>query len=153
MTTNISAATFSTGPRRDARRGLGSLLKTAAVAAVAAAVAGEIFRAIAVSAGVPMQAGLPGEATMVQLTFGSYAIMTLMCVVPGTLVAGALALLARRPARTFVVVAVAVTAASLLAPIAGLAPATSTRVVLSIAHVLAAAVFVPPVARRLTQMR
>jgi hypothetical protein len=153
MATIIRAATYSAGPRRDTRRGLGSLLKTAAIAAVAAAVAGEIFRAIAVSAGVPMQAGMPGEAIMVQLAFGSYAIMTLMCVVPGTLVAAGLARFVRRPARTFVVVAVAVTAVSLLAPIAGLAPATSTRVVLSIAHVLAAAVFVPPVARRLAQMR
>jgi uncharacterized protein DUF6069 len=76
--------------------------------------------------------------------------MTLMCAVPAAGVAALLARFARRPAEIFTSVAVAVTALSLLAPIAGNAPTLTTRAVLCVAHILAAIVFVPPVVRRLS---
>jgi hypothetical protein len=152
MATNLTAA-VAAGPARGATKPyLGSLLRTAAAAAAAAAVAAEALRLVAVAAGDPMKAGMPGEASAMELVFPSFAVMTLMLVVPGIGVALLLARFARRPANMFAILAIAVTALSLLAPLAGIVPATSTKVVLSVGHILAAAIFVLPLVRHLSSL-
>ena len=60
---------------------------------------------------------------------------------------------ARRPARTYLVVAVATLSVSFLAPLTSTGTAASTKVVLCGAHVLAAAIIVPTVAARLRERR
>ncbi|GAA2985544.1 hypothetical protein LV75_005308 [Actinokineospora diospyrosa] len=56
---------------------------------------------------------------------------------------------AKDAARTYLRTTVVLTALSLAGPLAAADTATSTKVVLVVAHLLAAAIVIPPVARRL----
>jgi hypothetical protein len=56
---------------------------------------------------------------------------------------------ATRPARTFTVAALALTAVSLVAPLSAADTAASTKAMLAVAHLLAAAIVTPRLARRL----
>ena len=56
-----------------------------------------------------------------------------------------------RPARVYLITTIALTAVSLLAPLSAADTATSTKLTLAVGHILAAAVIIPPVTRRLTR--
>jgi hypothetical protein len=60
---------------------------------------------------------------------------------------------AKRPARTFVVTTVALTALSLAPPLATADIDTSTRVTLSLSHLVAAAIVIPVLAARLSSVQ
>jgi hypothetical protein len=120
-----------------------------ALAGLAAAVATELYGIVARAAGVPMEAGSIGASTAEPITVGMFAMGTLICTFWGTVLAVLLARWAAGPARTYRRVAVALAALSLAGPLAAGDTAASTKLMLAGAHVLAAAIVIPTVARRL----
>ncbi|WP_242910908.1 DUF6069 family protein [Actinomadura terrae] len=122
-----------------------------AVAGAAASAATEVYGLVARAAGVPMEAGGIGAATADPVTVGMFAMGTVICTTLGTVLALVLARYASRPARIFVTVAVALTAVSLFSPLAAGDTAVSTKIMLCLSHVLAAAIVIPAIARRLAR--
>jgi hypothetical protein len=124
-----------------------------ALAALAGAVVTEAFALAARGAGVPMEAAGPGAKAAEEIPVGGFAGGVLFWSVAGIVLAVALARWAKRPDRTFVVTTVALTALSCAGPALAPHTAMSTQVVLALSHVVAAAVIIPPVARRLAHQR
>ena len=83
----------------------------------------------------------------------AFAYITLLFAAVGTVLAVVLARRAKRPARTFVVTTVALTALSLVPPLATADIDTSTRVTLSLSHLIAAAIVIPVLAARLSSVQ
>jgi hypothetical protein len=132
-----TTATTATSPRRPA-----ALLRVGGFAAIVAAIATTVIAAVARSAGVSLE--IDGEPiplpAFVQMTVAGAAI--------GMVLAVALRRWAATPRRTFVVVTAALTVLSVVPDL--LVPAApSTRAVLMFTHLVAAAIVVPLVARRL----
>jgi hypothetical protein len=125
--------------------------RVSAAAALVAAVATELFGLVARAIDVPMEAGSFGAEHADKVFVGGFAFSTFVYCAIGTVVAAVVARRAKNPARTWVVIAVAGTALSLVFPIFAGDTATATKVVLSLAHVLAALIVIPPVARRLAE--
>ena len=123
---------------------------TGAAAALAGSVATELFGLAARAASVPMEAGGVGADATEPIMVGMFAMGTVICTFWGTVLAMLLARFAGRPSRTFVWAAVALTVLSFTTPVAAGATATSTKVMLCAAHVLAAAIIIPMFARRLS---
>ncbi|GAA2657141.1 DUF6069 family protein [Streptomyces vastus] len=123
------------------------------LATLAGAVVTEVFALIARAVGVPMEAASPGAKEAAEIPVGGFAGGVVFWSIAGIILAVALARWAKRPARTFVVVTVALTALSLAGPAVAPHTATSTQVVLAVSHVVAAAVIIPVLARRLAQHR
>jgi uncharacterized membrane protein YuzA (DUF378 family) len=122
-----------------------------AVAGVAASVATEIYGLIARAAGIPMSAGSIGAPSAGPITVGMFAMGTLICTFWGTVIAVLLNRFARRPARTFLWTAVGLTAVSFVAPVLAAHTAVSTKIMLLVGHLVAAAVVIPLVTRRLAR--
>jgi hypothetical protein len=120
------------------------------LAALAAAVVTEAFTLVARGTGVPMVAAGFGEKEATKIAVGGFAQSVLLWSIGGILLAVALARWAKRPARTFVVTAVAFTALPLSAPAVAPHTAVSTQVILAMSHVMAAIVITPVLARRLS---
>ncbi|NGO13499.1 hypothetical protein G5C60_39355 [Streptomyces sp. HC44] len=123
------------------------------LATLAGAIVTEVFGLIARGVGVPMAAASPGAKEAAEITAGAFVGGVLFWSIPGIVLAVVLARWAKRPARTFVVITVALTALSLAGPAVAPHTATSTQVVLALSHVVAAAVIIPALARRLAQHR
>jgi hypothetical protein len=121
--------------------------RAAAAAAVAAAAATAVVAAVAHAAGVPLT--LDGEP----IPPSGFAVMTLVCTVVGFGIATAMRRWARRPQRTFVRTAVALTALSFLPDLLVPAASADTRITLMATHVVAAAIVVPVIAARLSRTR
>jgi hypothetical protein len=151
-TTTVTAPTAAPARSRRAALTTGPVWRVGALAAVAGAVVTELFALGARAADVPMDAGSPGGDTAAEIPVTGFAQGVLFSSVLGIVLAVALARRARRPARTFVVTTVALTAVSLVPAVTAGATATSTKVVLVLAHLLAAAVVIPPLAQRLAQV-
>ncbi|MDX3308102.1 DUF6069 family protein [Streptomyces sp. ME08-AFT2] len=100
-----------------------------------------------------MDAAGPGAKQAAEIPVGGFARGVLFWSIAGIVLAVALARWAKRPARSFAVTTVALTALSLVGPAVAPHTATSTQVVLAVSHMLAAAAIIPPLARRLTQRR
>jgi uncharacterized membrane protein len=81
----------------------------------------------------------------------AFAYITLLFAAVGTVLAVVLARRAKRPARTFIVTTVALTAVSLVPPLATADIDTSTRVTLSLSHLVA--VVIPVLAARLSYVQ
>ncbi|MFH8462939.1 DUF6069 family protein [Streptomyces sp. NPDC017991] len=124
-----------------------------ALAVLAGAVVTEAFALVARGAGVPMEAAGPGATEAAEIPVGGFAGGVLFWSVAGVVLAMALARWAKRPARTFVVITVALTALSLVGPAVAPHTATSTQIVLAVSHVVAAAVVIPLLAGRLARGR
>lgn len=118
-------------------------------AALAAAAATEIYGLAARAAGVPMSAGNLGASTAGPITVGMFAMATLICAFWGTILAVLLARFAAEPARAYAWTAVALTAVSFLGPLFAGDTAVSTKLMLAVGHLIAAAIIIPTVARRL----
>ncbi|MCL7425803.1 DUF6069 family protein [Streptomyces sp. YS415] len=123
------------------------------VATVAGAVVTEAFALGARAAGVPMDAASPGAEKAAEIPVGGFAGGVLFWSVAGIVLAVMLARFARRPARVFTVTTVALTALSLVGPAVAPHTATSTQIVLAVSHLVAAAVIIPLLARRLSQQQ
>ncbi|MFF7871487.1 DUF6069 family protein [Streptomyces qaidamensis] len=123
------------------------------LATLAGAVVTEAFALVARAAGVPMEAAGPGATEAAEIPVGGFFGGVVFWSVAGIVLAVAFARWAGRPARTFTVTTVALTALSLVGPAVAPHTATSTQIVLAASHVVAAAVVVPLLARRLAHVR
>jgi bacteriorhodopsin len=127
--------------RRFLRAGL-----TAAFVGVAVV---EAYAVLVKAAGVQMTAGFLGATHARPVTAGSFATGVLVCTFWGTVIALVLRKLSRHPRQTFLLVSSGLTALSLAVPFGAGATAASTKVTLAAAHVLAASVVIPILARTL----
>jgi hypothetical protein len=123
------------------------------LATLAGAVVTEVFALGARAVGVPMDVAGPGQAEAAEIPVGGFAGGVLFWSIAGIVLAVALARWARRPARTFVVITVVLTALSLVGPAVAPHTAASTQIVLALSHVVAAAVIIPALALRLSHRR
>jgi hypothetical protein len=121
-------------------------------AMLAGAVVTEAFALVTRAAGVPMEAASPGDSAAVEIPIGGFAGGVLFWSLAGIVLAVALARWAKRPARTFTVITVVLTALSLAGPAAAPHTAVSTQIVLALSHLVAAAVIIPVLARRLAHL-
>jgi len=113
------------------------------------AVATEAFSLVFRAAGVPMKAADPGAAAAKAIPVGGVGMAVVIWGLVGVVMAVVMARTLRRPARPFVITTVVLTALSILGPAVAPHTAVSTQLVLSLAHVLAAAIVIPPLAHRL----
>jgi Family of unknown function (DUF6069) len=122
-------------------------------AGVAASVATELYGLVARAAGVPMAAAGLGSQHAQPVTLGMFAMGTIICTFWGTVLAVILNRYAARPARTFTVTALGLTAVSLIAPLTAADTAGWTKATLAVAHLLAASIVIPLLAHRLRHIR
>ncbi|MFY1616075.1 DUF6069 family protein [Micromonospora sp. WMMD736] len=121
---------------------LGALVRTGLIATVAAVAATMIVAAVGQAAGVSLEvsgAGIPVTG---------FGVLTAVFSLVGIVLAALLSRFARRPRRTFVRTTVVLTVLSLVPDViadAGLA----TKALLMLTHLVAAAIVIPAVARRL----
>lgn len=125
-------------------RGSGRLVGTGVVVTVAAATATALAAAAASAAGVSFEVQ-GGEVVPVS----GIAVVTAACSLVGVVLAAALRRWSARPATRFLQVTVALTALSMLPPLAW-GDRVATAATLCGLHLLAAAVVVPPLLRRLS---
>lgn len=118
------------------------LWRIGALAGVLAAMATSAVAAVALAVDVPLE--VDGE----QIPVLGFAELTLVGTVIGVLLAKALVRWSATPRRTFTAATVALTALSLVPDLAVTAT-TATKLVLIATHVVAAAIVIPAVARRL----
>jgi hypothetical protein len=123
--------------------------RVGAIATILGAVVTEAFSLVARAIDVPMFAADPGADAAKEIPVGGFGMAVVMWAGLGAVLAVVLARRAKRPARTFAVTTVALTALSLLGPILATHTTTATKTVLFVAHLIAAAVVIPPITRRL----
>ncbi|MET9683431.1 DUF6069 family protein [Streptomyces coeruleorubidus] len=123
------------------------------LATLAGAVVTEAFALVARAAGVPMEAASPGAEEAAEIPVGGFVGGVVFWSAAGIVLAVVLARWAKQPARTFTVTTVVLTALSLAGPAVAPHTATSTQIVLALSHVVAAAVIIPLVARRLSHVQ
>jgi hypothetical protein len=153
MTTTVSTTTPTSPAITAPRAPLGKLLLVNLGATVAAGVATEAWIAAARAAGADLEIGDPfgDPSDTMRLPGGACATSIAMCMVLGTMIAVLVNWKARRPAYTYVVTAALLTFVSLGAPLVSAGASAGTKLTLVVAHLLAAAVIVPLVARCLAQ--
>ncbi|SCG76017.1 DUF6069 family protein [Micromonospora coxensis] len=139
MTSTASTDRLSTQGRQRRR-----LLLPGLAAAAAAAVTVTAVAALAMAAGVDLELPDGGES----IPLAGFTQLTFTFSVVGILIAWAIRCWASRPARTWVRTAVALTALSLVPPFLVDAD-LATECTLVLAHLVAAAIVIPVVARRL----
>ncbi len=121
--------------------------RVGALAGVLAAVAATVFALGARALDVPLE--VDGDT----IPLIAFAYITLLWSAVGIVLAAVLARRAKRPARTFVVTTLVLTALSFVPPLATSDVDTATRVTLSLSHVVAAAIVIPALAVRLSHVR
>jgi lysylphosphatidylglycerol synthetase-like protein (DUF2156 family) len=109
----------------------------------------EAYAAVGRAAGVTMNAGAPGARSAQHLTAATFAMAVFICSLLGTVLALLLARYSQRAARTFVATAIALTAVSLVSPIAAAHTPVSTKAFLGFAHLIVASIVIPCLARPL----
>ena len=136
------STTVTTSPA-PAVPGVGSLLVAGSVATVAAAVATSLVAATGSALGVsPDVSGAP-------IPVSGFAVLTVIFSLVGLVIAAALRRFARRPRTAWVRTSVALTVLSLV-PDVLVDATTPAKVLLMLAHVVAAAIVIPAVARHLS---
>ena len=125
--------------------------QVSALAGLTAAVATELYGLAARAAGVPMAAAGLGSAKATPITVGMFAMGTLICTFWGTILAVVLARYAAHPARIYAGATLVLTALSLVIPLTAADTAPATRLTLAAAHLIAAAIIIPAVTRRLSR--
>jgi hypothetical protein len=118
-------------------------------AGLAAAAVTELYGLAARAAGIPMEAGGIGGAVASPITVGMFAMGTLLCTVAGTVLAIVLTRYAMHPARAYVRTTLVLVAVSFVSPLAAGDTAGPTKLMLVLAHCIAASIIIPTVARRL----
>jgi hypothetical protein len=145
--TTTSLRKTTTRTDRGSRGSTWRIALAGAAGAIAAIAVVEVYAAIGRAAGISMRAGAPGAHTALPVTPGSFAIGILICTFWGTVLAVVVAKVAPRPARAFTTIAILLTAASLVSPLAASHAADSTRLFLACAHLLSATIIIPTLAR------
>lgn len=146
MTTTMTP-TITTAPGRFDFATL-PVWRVGALSGVAAALATTAVAVAAKAADVPMLAAPQTEDAGRAIPMSGFATGTLMATAIGTSLAVILARRVKRPAATFVVVTVVLTVVSFAGPLTTGHATTATRVVLELTHVVAAAIVIPVLARR-----
>lgn len=149
-----------TGPGAETSTAVRTWLTTAPLwqvgvaALVVAAVAAEIFGSgIGRVVGAPMEAPQGfGEDEAKDLPFGSFILATFMSGGIGVLLALLVAWKASRPTRLWVIIALIGTILSFVSPITAEDTTTATKVILSLSHVVVAAIVIPLVGLRLSEL-
>jgi hypothetical protein len=154
MTTILDTAP-TTSAATATRAPYGRLLKVSLGATVAASVAAEAWVALMRTTSVELRVGDPfgDPSDTMALPFGACATSIVMCMVLGTALAVGLNWKARRPAYTYVVIASVLTFVSLGGPLVAAGTSAGTKFTLIVAHLIAAAVIIPLVARCLANRR
>jgi hypothetical protein len=119
------------------------------LAALAAGVVVEVWGLIWRAAGVPMRAAGLGSQHATAITVGMFAMGTMVVTFWFTFVLVLIARFARDPRRVYLRTTLPLLVLSLAAPILAADTATATKVVLAAAHLIAGAIIIPVVARRL----
>jgi putative copper export protein len=144
-TVTFTPASTSSGTAGRTRR---SVSQVSIAAGAVALVVIEAYGAIARAAGVPLRAAAFGAHTATQVNAGWLAFGVALGTFWGTVLAVVFARRAARPARAFLVTTLPLLALSLTGPLT--ADATvATKVTLACGHLIAAAIIIPVVTRRL----
>jgi hypothetical protein len=130
-----------------------SVARVSIAAGAAALAVVEAYGAIARAAGVPLRAAGPGAHTATQVNAGWLAFGVALGVFWGTVLAVIFARRSARPARAFLATTLPLLALSLVGPLTATRATTATRLTLAGGHLLAAAIIIPVVARRLAASR
>jgi hypothetical protein len=147
-TTAITTAAPTALPRRTLLTS-GPVWLVGAVTGTAAATVLYGYGAAASALSIPMRAAAIGSSTMTTITPGAIASGVLFWSLVGTALALLVNRWAARPAHAFRRATVALTLISLAAPLGAPHVVAPTRVALVFAHLLAAAIVIPVLTRRL----
>jgi Family of unknown function (DUF6069) len=124
---------------------------TGLVAGIAASAATVAVALAAKAIDIPMQVAASANDAAEDIPMSGFVSLTLASTAIATLLALAFARYAKRPAHTFVIVSAVLTVVSFVGPLTAHHATTATRAVLELSHVVAAAIVIPAVARRLPQ--
>jgi len=156
MTATTTTDRMTTGHAPAATRvPVRALLRTSLLATVFAAAATEAFTALVRAAGVHLAVGDPGgsASSVVPVGPGACTVALAMVMVLGTGLAVSINRWSTHPARAYTRVTSVLVLASLSAPLTAAATTTVTKLTLGAAHLIAAAVIIPLVRRRLVGTR
>jgi Family of unknown function (DUF6069) len=155
MTTLDTPTTTARRTGTPARAPYGRLLLVNLGATVAAGAATEAWTGVVRAIGVELRIGDPfgDPSSAMALPVGACATSITICMVLGVALATLLNWKARRPAYSYVVIATVLTVVSLGAPLVAAGTSPATKFTLIVAHLIAAAVIVPLVARCLAGRR
>ena len=120
---------------------------------LAASVVVETWGLAARAAGVPMTAAGLGSHHATPVTVGMFAMGTMVVTFWFTFAVVLMARFAKDPRRAYLRVALPLLALSLAVPLTAADTATSTKLTLASAHLIAGAIIIPVVARRLSRPR
>ena len=123
------------------------------LAGLAASVVVEMWGLAARAVGVPMRAAGTGSHHATPVTVGMFAMGTMVVTFWFTFAVILMACYSKNPRRTYLRTALPLLALSLAVPLTAADTAISTRFTLAAAHLIAGAVIIPVVARRLSRPR
>ena len=122
---------------------------TSTLAFLVAAIATELYGLVARAAGIPMAAGNPGGDVATPITVGMFAMATALVGIVATILAGRNRPVRQQSGRHYLRTTVVLAAVSCAAPMSAGDTALSTKLMLCGGHVIAAAIVIPIVTRRL----
>jgi hypothetical protein len=120
---------------------------------LAASVVVETWGLAARAAGVPMRAAGLGSHHATPITVGMFAMGTMVVTFWFTFAVILMARFSKNPRRTYLRTALPLLALSLAVPVTAADTAISTKLTLAAAHLIAGAIIIPVVARRLSRPR
>jgi hypothetical protein len=120
---------------------------------LAASVVVETWGLAARAAGVPMRAAGMGSHHATPITVGMFAMGTMVVIFWSTFAVVVMARFSKNPKRIYLRTALLLLALSLAVPLTAADTATSTKLTLAAAHLIAGAIIIPTVARRLSRVR
>ena len=120
---------------------------------LAASVVVETWGLAARAAGVPMRAAGVGAHHAMPIAVGMFAMGTMVVVFWFTFAVAAIARFAKNPERAYLRTALPLLALSLAVPLTAADTPISTKLTLAAAHLIAGAIIVPVMARRLSRPR
>jgi hypothetical protein len=123
------------------------------LAGLAASVVVETWGLGARAIGVPLRAASMGSPHATPVTVGMFAMGTMVVTFWFTFAVILMARFAKNPKRIYLRTALPLLALSLAAPLTAADTAISTKLTLAAAHLIAGAIIVPVVARRLSRLR
>jgi hypothetical protein len=123
------------------------------LAGLAASVVVETWGLAARAIGVPMRAAGLGSQHATPITVGMFALGTMVVTFWFTFAVILLARFSKNPRRTYLRTALPLLVLSLAVPITAADTAISTKLTLAAAHLIAGAIIIPVVARRLSRPR
>jgi hypothetical protein len=123
------------------------------LAGLAASVVVETWGLAARAVGVPMRAAGPGSHHATPVTVGMFAMGTMVVTFWFTFAVILMARFSKDPRRTYLRTALPLLALSLAAPLTAADTPVSTKLTLAAAHLIAGAIIIPVVARRLARPR